>query len=110
MGAPLALPRSRRLPGALLLALGLLAVLFVLLIGVVAAIFGVQPLLGGAGPSAIARADIPPRYLALYQQAAARYGIDPWILAAIGSVETDHGRSTAPGVHAGVNAFGCCAG
>jgi Transglycosylase SLT domain len=35
----------------------------------------------------------------------------PWqILAAIGSIETDHGRSRAPGVHLGVNSFGCCAG
>src|SRR4051794_33289930 len=42
--------------------------------------------------------------------AGVRYGIDPWILAGIGAVETDHGRSTAPGVRSGVNAFGCCAG
>ena len=32
------------------------------------------------------------------------------MLAAIGAVESDHGRSTAPGVQTGVNAFGCCAG
>ena len=43
-------------------------------------------------------------------QAGARYGIDPWILAGIGAVESDHGRSTAVGVRSGVNAFGCCAG
>ena len=36
--------------------------------------------------------------------------VDPWVLAGIGAVESDHGRSTAPGVHSGVNAFGCCAG
>ena len=54
--------------------------------------------------------DIPANYLALYQAAGQRYGIDPWILAAIGSIETDHGRSTAPGVHSGVNSYGCCAG
>ena len=57
-----------------------------------------------------ASADIPPPYLELYQQAGERYGIDPWILAAIGKIETDHGRSTAPGVRSGVNAYGCCAG
>ena len=35
----------------------------------------------------------------------------PWpVLAAIGSIETDHGRSRAPGVHSGVNSYGCCAG
>jgi transglycosylase-like protein with SLT domain len=32
------------------------------------------------------------------------------VLAAIGAIESDHGRSTAPGVRSGVNAFGCCAG
>jgi hypothetical protein len=35
----------------------------------------------------------------------------PWsVLAAIGKVESDHGRSSAPGVRIGVNRFGCCAG
>src|SRR3954451_10418381 len=65
---------------------------------------------GGYGPSATARAQIPAAYLQLYLAAGERYGIDPWILAAIGAVETDHGRSRAPGVHSGVNTFGCCAG
>jgi hypothetical protein len=32
------------------------------------------------------------------------------VLAGIGKVETNHGRSTLPGVRSGVNAFGCCAG
>ena len=32
------------------------------------------------------------------------------MLAAIGAIESDHGRSRAPGVHSGVNPFGCCAG
>ena len=53
---------------------------------------------------------IPLEYLRQYRRAAADFGIDWAILAAIGSVETDHGRSTLPGVHAGLNAFGCCAG
>src|SRR3954464_6564387 len=100
----------RHLPRAAIVAAGLAAVVLWLLVGVIGAIFGVQPLQGGYGPSATARAEIPAAYLALYQQAGARYGIDPWILAAIGSVETDHGRSTAPGVHTGVNTYGCCAG
>ena len=65
---------------------------------------------GGYRPSQLARAEIPPGYLQLYVAAGRRYGIDPWILAGIGSVETDHGRSTAPGVRSGVNTFGCCAG
>ena len=37
--------------------------------------------------------DIPPDYLALYQQAGLAYGV-PWqLLAAIGKVESDHGRN-----------------
>src|SRR4051794_29509777 len=115
MAAPVALVAGavrhrRRLPGLLLALLGLFGVLLVLLVGVLGAIFGLQPLQGGYGPSASARAEIPAAYLTLYEQAGQRYGIDPWILAAIGSVETDHGRSTAPGVRAGVNSYGCCAG
>jgi hypothetical protein len=65
--------------------------------------FASQPILANVG-------DIPPTYLALYQQAAEQTGIDWAILAAIGSVETDHGRSSAPGVRSGVNSYGCCAG
>jgi hypothetical protein len=38
-------------------------------------------------------ADIPPRYLALYRDAAARFGLDWPVLAAVGRVETNHGRN-----------------
>jgi len=48
-----------------------------------------------AQPSPTALADIPPAYLALYQQAALEFGI-PWeLLAAVGKVESDHGRDPA---------------
>jgi Transglycosylase SLT domain len=47
-------------------------------------------------PSALARRDIPARYLTLYENAAQRYGIDWAILAAIGKVECDHGRDPDP--------------
>jgi cell wall-associated NlpC family hydrolase len=53
--------------------------------------------LGGdqAVPSTVALGDIPAGYLALYEQAAVRFGL-PWeLLAAVGKVESDHGR--APG-------------
>lgn len=53
---------------------------------------------------------IPPDYLRLYRRFAADAGIDWAILAAIGSIETDHGRSALPGVRDGVNIAGCCAG
>ncbi|MBA3907006.1 MAG: lytic transglycosylase domain-containing protein, partial [Pseudonocardiales bacterium] len=58
--------------------------------------------------STAAQADIPPRYLALYQQAAAVScpALDWTVLAAVGKVESDHGRSTAPGVTDGANLKG----
>jgi hypothetical protein len=38
-------------------------------------------------------ADIPVEYLALYRDAAARFGLDWPVLAAVGRVETNHGRN-----------------
>jgi hypothetical protein len=49
-----------------------------------------------ASASALAEREIPPTYLRLYEQAAARYGISWAILAGIGKVECDHGRDPAP--------------
>ena len=49
---------------------------------------------------------IPANYLALFKSIGARYRV-PWVvLAGIGKVESDDGRSTLPGVHSGSNAFG----
>jgi cell wall-associated NlpC family hydrolase len=48
-------------------------------------------------PSPVAIADIPAEYLVLYQRAAARFGVDWAVLAAIGKLECDHGRLQAPG-------------
>jgi hypothetical protein len=69
----------------------------------------------GAGPfigaSDAALGDIPPVYLARYVTAAGACPALTWqVLAAIGKVESDHGRSSAPGVDAGINRHGCCAG
>ena len=85
------------------------------LLMVVAALFGPPAQHATSGPlrygvSAFALKDIPPDYLRLYQDAGERYGIDWAILAAIGKVETDHGRSPGPGVRSGQNTNGCCAG
>lgn len=55
-------------------------------------------------------ADIPPEMLAIYVRVANETGVDWAVLAAIGKVESDHNRSTAAGVHSGVNFAGCCAG
>lgn len=53
---------------------------------------------------------IPDTYLPLYREAAKAAGVRWSLLAAIGSVESDHGRSTAPGVRSGLNFANCCAG
>ena len=59
-------------------------------------------------PTRAAVADVPRSYLRLYCTAAARYRI-PWpVLAAIGKVESDHGRVRLPGVRSGSNWAGAC--
>jgi cell wall-associated NlpC family hydrolase len=90
------------------------AVVGVTLVGMltVMAAVGVLADLGGAlggelAPSAQATATIPPEYLALYQRAATTCPGLPWsVLAGIGTIESDHGRSTAPGVRTGANRAG----
>jgi hypothetical protein len=63
------------------------------------------------GASDAALGDIPGTYLALYVTAARTCPALTWqVLAGIGKVESDHGRSAAPGVHGGINRAGCCAG
>jgi cell wall-associated NlpC family hydrolase len=58
------------------------------------------------GASTTASNSIPANYLALFQATGKKYGV-PWvILAGIGKVESDDGRSNLPGVHSGANAFG----
>jgi hypothetical protein len=58
-------------------------------------------------PSAAARADIPSGYLRLYRTAARRCpGLSWAVLAGIGKVESDHGRSRLPGVRSGWNSAG----
>ncbi len=64
---------------------------------------------GAAGQPAVAAAardSIPANYLALFQSIGKKYKV-PWvILAGIGKVESDDGRSSLAGVHSGSNAFG----
>jgi len=89
------------------------AALFALVLGTIAA--GVLGALSQAsestGPSGVP--DIPPEYLAAYKASSTRFrlGDDGWsYLAAVGKIESDHGRSSAPGVRSGQNFHGCCAG
>jgi membrane-bound lytic murein transglycosylase B len=114
------------LPLRLLTALGLrrsviLACLFVLAVtayGVAEDLGVLDPPAGAAparkpavrqpSPSRAAGADIPAGYLRLYRQAGTRYRV-PWpVLAAIGKVESDHGRVRLPGVRSGSNWAGAC--
>jgi hypothetical protein len=66
--------------------------------------------MGAAGQpraSAQATADIPPSYLATYQRAASSCpGLSWTVLAAVGKVESDHGRARLPGVRSGANSAG----
>jgi membrane-bound lytic murein transglycosylase B len=67
-----------------------------------------KPATGQPAPSRSAVADIPVGYLRLYRAAGARYRI-PWsMLAAIGKVESDHGRARLPGVRSASNWAGAC--
>jgi cell wall-associated NlpC family hydrolase len=69
----------------------------------VSAVFGH----GASQPSPPALADILGNYLTLYRQAATVCpGLDWTLLAAIGKVETNHGRSTLPGARTGENSAG----
>jgi membrane-bound lytic murein transglycosylase B len=61
-------------------------------------------------PPAGGLADIPAGYLQTYRAAAQSAGIDWRVLAAIGKNESDHGRSTLPGVASGRNSADCCSG
>ena len=55
----------------------------------------------------LVRDHIPADYLALYRAAAhVCPGLDWSVLAAVGKIETNHGRSTLPGVHSGENSAG----
>ena len=58
------------------------------------------------GVSSAAANSIPANYLTWYRKVGQQYGV-PWtVLAGIGKVESDHGRTTLPGVTSGANAFG----
>jgi hypothetical protein len=65
------------------------------------------PAAGQPRPNSTAVADIPAGYLALYQRAASRCrGLSWAVLAAIGKVESNHGRARLPGVRSGWNHAG----
>ena len=91
----------------------LLAIPLALALIIVVLLTGAAPTTAGPGqyrPSALALRDIPAAYLRTYQAAGGAAGLDWAYIAAIGKIESDHGRSGRPGVSSGVNFLGCCAG
>ncbi len=65
----------------------------------------------------VSQAGIPANYLHIYMATPKAVSIPaipnyvPWqLLAAIGTVESNNGQSTAPGVSSGLNTAGCCGG
>jgi membrane-bound lytic murein transglycosylase B len=67
-----------------------------------------KPAAGQPTPSRAAVADIPAQYLRLYRRVGARYRVAWSVLAAVGKVESDHGRARLPGVRSGSNWAGAC--
>ncbi|MEU9018577.1 bifunctional lytic transglycosylase/C40 family peptidase [Actinomadura sp. NPDC048394] len=57
-------------------------------------------------PPGSSAAAIPPAYLVLYRKAGAEYGIGWNVLAAVGKVESDHGRGPGSGIRSGTNPAG----
>jgi membrane-bound lytic murein transglycosylase B len=57
-------------------------------------------------PSAYAKRTIPSGYLSIYTRVASEYGLDWSVLAAIGQIESDHGRSVEGGMTHGANRAG----
>jgi len=87
-------------------AAGLLA-LVALPVVVFAAMTGASPSPEAGGPAGAASPDIPATALAAYVAGAAWCpGLSWTVLAGIGKVESDHGRSTLPGVASGANPLG----
>jgi len=77
--------------------LGVLFVAFAILTGSVGVLAGnwgglARPAVPAAAAAAVG--DIPPDYLTLYQDAGRDFGLDWPVLAAVGRVESDHGRLT----------------
>ena len=88
------LPARRAISWPLFAAGGGFALLLIVIVGGLAGGRVGSP---SYGTSALALADIPSDYLVAYERAARRFGLDWAILAAIGKLECDHGRSDAAG-------------
>jgi murein DD-endopeptidase MepM/ murein hydrolase activator NlpD len=98
--------------GFLLTITAIIAAVLAVIFGATAALCGDSSMASGDGsgpgpaPTEYALKDIPPNYLTAYRRAAGRWGLDWRFLAGIGWRESDHGRSTLPGVHSAMNVAG----
>ncbi|WP_410574330.1 C40 family peptidase [Amycolatopsis sp. cmx-4-61] len=89
---------------AVVLLLGPPAVCVLIVVVLLTTLAGAGDSNSAAVPNGGQVGDIPADYLALYREAAQTCpGLDWTILAAIGKIETNHGRSQLPGVHSGEN-------
>src|SRR3984893_6080525 len=67
---------------------------------------GQQTGTAGQPPAGAKAKGIPSNFLFWYKKVGQQYGV-PWtILAGIGTVESNNGQTTLPGVHSASNAFG----
>jgi hypothetical protein len=106
--AALAYRNRGLLAGAVIAALVCLLAL-VLLVGGLLALWASQQAGSGAIPAAGLPAAARP-FLRTYEDAAAVYRVNPFLLMAVHENETNYSLSQLPGVHSGVNFAGCCAG
>jgi len=90
-------------------ALGVAGLVVVVLLVASAAAGGIAGSLTGSlgSPASASPTTIPPAYLTVYIEASATCtGLSWSVLAAIGTIESDNGTSTAPGVQSGQNEAG----
>lgn len=108
--AGLAIPRRSVLARGLVLGLAGAAALALLTVLAVLAVLSAVIETTAPPSAAPTEAGIPEVYVPMYQAAGAEYQVSWFLLASIHKQETDFTRSNLPGVHAGVNSAGCCAG
>jgi cell wall-associated NlpC family hydrolase len=91
----------------LVIAVAAVLVVFPLALMLLAAAQSQPATAAAAAPSAAALEGIPADYLTWYMAAAQTCPGLPWpVLAGVGTVESDNGQSSAPGVHSGANFAG----
>ena len=86
----------------------LLAVLGAALAGLLLLVIAPLTVVSSGGGTASAPAGIPPRFIAVYREAARVFGVDWLVLASVHAQET--GFSEHPTTYGGLNAAGCCGG